>query len=132
MIEIIPNWHPIFVHFTVALLFVAVALYPLSYLLPATTVRDEFTIVARWYAYNSVAHNDVPHAAMTEHRNGALTTLVLFIFLAVWSFDRWWKKHTFNKGVAGVFFLIVLATGGVLLASTAWHGAELVYRPAWA
>ena len=47
MIEIIPNWHPIFVHFTVALLFVAVALYPLSYLLPATTVRDEFTIVAR-------------------------------------------------------------------------------------
>ena len=41
MIEILPNWHPIFVHFTVALLTVAVALYLLVRILPASGVRQE-------------------------------------------------------------------------------------------
>ncbi len=91
MIEIIPNWHPIFVHFTVALLSVAVLLQLVASRLPATTVRDELTVVARWslwlgtllaiatattgwIAYNSVAHDEVSHAAMTDHRNWALVT----------------------------------------------------------
>jgi hypothetical protein len=31
MIEIIPNWHPIFVHFTVALLIIAATIHLLSH-----------------------------------------------------------------------------------------------------
>jgi uncharacterized membrane protein len=31
MINIIPNWHPVFVHFTVALLIVAAAIHLLSH-----------------------------------------------------------------------------------------------------
>ena len=144
MIEILPNWHPIFVHFTVALLTVAVALYLLVRILPASGVRQELAIVARWslwigaalavatatagwLAYNSVAHDDISHAAMTEHRNWALATAALFIMLALWSGARWWKQHP-SEGGTGIFFLMILAVGGVLLASTAWHGAELVYR----
>ena len=44
MIEIIPNWHPVFVHFTVALLSVAVALYLLVRILPGASVRQELAI----------------------------------------------------------------------------------------
>ncbi len=145
MIEILPNWHPIFVHFTVALLSVAVVLQLLVHFLPSTSVRNEWMIVARWslwlgaalaivtaiagwYAYNSVAHDEVSHLAMTDHRNWALVTLALFVALAIWSFQRWWSQRTPIQGKAGVIFLLGLAVGGVLLASTAWRGAELVYR----
>ena len=145
MIEIIPNWHPIFVHFTVALLSLAVLLQLLARILPMASVRSEWLIVARWslwlgtllaivtaiagwYAYNSVAHDDVSHAAMTEHRNWALVTLALFSVLALWSLQRWWKQRAPDQGKVGVVFLLGLTVGGVLLASTAWRGGELVYR----
>ena len=90
MIEIIPNWHPLLVHFTVALLSLAVLVH-LAVLLPLPAgVRAEGKVVARWLlwlgalfaiataatgwlAYNSVEHDDISHAAMTVHRNWALT-----------------------------------------------------------
>lgn len=53
MIEIIPNWHPIFVHFTISLFSVAVGFYVLAYLAPylptkLKSLKLEFEIVARW------------------------------------------------------------------------------------
>lgn len=53
MIEIIPNWHPIFVHFTVALFTTSVGFYSLAYLTAhlnifSTAFTNEFEIVARW------------------------------------------------------------------------------------
>ena len=48
MIEIIPNWHPILVHFTVALLLVSVVLYVLSRLPLASSLRGEWQVVAQW------------------------------------------------------------------------------------
>lgn len=144
MIEIIPNWHPILVHFTVALLSVAVALYLVVPILPAISARQELAIVARWslwigtvlalataatgwLASNSVAHDDISHAAMTEHRNWALATMGLFVILALWSWARWRQQRP-SGGMVSIIFLMVLTVGGVMLTSTAWHGAELVYR----
>jgi len=74
MIEIIPNWHPIFVHFTVALFSVSAIFYILSVLIKKSAIGMEFSIVARWclwvgtsltiatlaagfYAYYTVAHD---------------------------------------------------------------------------
>lgn len=48
MIEIIPNWHPIFVHFTVALFSVATGLYALSLLVSNIQLKEQWRIVARW------------------------------------------------------------------------------------
>ena len=42
--EIIPNWHPIFVHFTVALLSISSLLYLAGFLLK----KPHFLIIARW------------------------------------------------------------------------------------
>ena len=91
MIEIIPNWHPMLVHFTVGLLSLSVFLHVLARLPLSSSLRGEWRIVAEWLlwlggvfalatavtgwlAYNSVEHDDVSHAAMTTHRNWALPT----------------------------------------------------------
>ncbi len=138
MIEIIPNWHPVFVHFTIALLSMAVVFHLLKAILPANNEYQAalsilaksnlligtgfaiITAIAGWFAYNSVAHDAPSHLAMTEHRNWALLTLGIFIVLALWSLLQ---KHK----VPSIFLLTMLTAGG-LLATTGWLGAEAVYR----
>lgn len=139
MIEIIPNWHPIFVHFTIALLLLSVTLYVVT-LFVNQPLAGQWLIVARWslwfgaaisvltlaaglHAFNTVSHDDPSHAAMIEHRNWALATLGVFFVLAIWSALR---VRTGRE--VGKLFIPAMLIGGLLLISTAWHGAELVYR----
>lgn len=140
MIEIIPNWHPIFVHYTVALLSLTVGFHLIYPLLPEGKIKQHtyiiahwnlwlgtgfgiITAIAGWFAYNSVAHDTSSHAAMTEHRNWALVTISLFIFMSAWSL---YSNVKYRE--PGKLFLIGLFIAGILLFSTAWHGAESVYR----
>ncbi len=140
MIEIIPNWHPVFVHFTVALLSLTVVFHIAHAFVSQSMLKQQLQILANWnlylgtafgivtatagwIAYNTVAHDAPSHEAMTEHRNLALVTLGLFILLTAWS--AWQKRQERSPGK---LFLIVLLIGGGLLTSTAWHGAEAVYR----
>lgn len=140
MLEVLPNWHPIFVHFSVALLSVAAALHVASHFVTHAERAAQCALVARWnlwlgagltlftvaagfYAYNTVTHDTPSHAAMTEHRNWALATTVVFLAIVAWEF--WLQKH--KRGKSWLFTgLLLIATG--LLLSTAWHGGELVYR----
>ena len=136
MIEIIPNWHPIFVHFTVALLSVALGLFIVSrmYKCEQTIVVAKWnlwigsaitllTVAAGFYAYNTVTHDTPSHEAMTEHRNLALVTVALLVPVLAWSIISHRRGRTLGPAFVGLFLLL-----GVLLASTAWHGGELVYR----
>lgn len=146
MIEIIPNWHPIFVHFTLALFSTSVGFYWLAYL--ALLVKkvpqhliNEFKIMARWclwisalitvitlsagfYAYYTVRHDAVSHAAMTLHRNWALPTGIAILAVAGWSFWRYLSK----KRESNLTFLIILLFIQGSLLITAWLGGEVVYR----
>ncbi len=139
MPEIIPNLHPIFVHFTVALLSLAVGLFIITPFVKSP-LQEQWQTVARWslwfgaiitiitgftglYAYNTVAHDTPSHLAMTDHRNWAVVTIVLFLGLASWS-AIWIRK---GKNLGAIFILSMLIAGGVL-ASTAWRGGEVVYR----
>lgn len=135
-IEIIPNWHPILVHFTVALLSVSALLYFAGLVFK----KPHFLLIARWNlwigaaitvgtilagldAYNSIAHDGPLHKAMTEHKNWALITGSIFILLALWALF----KHRGAKTVSPIFvFIIILASG--LLSITGFLGAEVVYR----
>lgn len=144
MIEIIPNWHPVLVHFTVALLSLSAILHLLTFLPLPADVRAEWKVVARWLlwlgalfaiatavtgwlASNSVEHDNVSHVAMTEHRNWALATLALYMALAFWSLWGRLRKRELS-GFVSMAFSLALAAAVLLLASTAWHGGELVYR----
>jgi uncharacterized membrane protein len=141
MIEIIPNWHPILVHFTIGLLASSVGFFLLATVLPVSqTLKSNWQVVAHWclwlgmgitlftvlagyVAYNSVAHDTPSHAAMTEHRNWAFVTAAAFLFLTIWSI---WLR--LKKRIPGYWFLIFTLISGGLLASTGWHGGEAVYR----
>jgi uncharacterized membrane protein len=140
MIEIIPNWHPIFVHFTLALWTVAALFFVLAIGWEQSQWRSQWlhtaywnlwlgagvaviTAITGWLAYNSVAHDAPSHAAMTEHRNWATATLIVMLPLSAWSMWRY-----FNGKAPGAVFLLPLLIGIGLLASTGWHGGELVYR----
>jgi len=140
MIEIIPNWHPIFVHFAVALLIIATLFHIIAALNSKSTTYYQFenvanwnlwlgavfaviTAVAGWFAYNSVDHDAPSHLAMTDHRNWALGTTVLFLVLAIWSFRR------AKKSIAISWLVTVpLIAASASLSVTAWKGSELVYR----
>lgn len=140
MIEIVPNWHPIFVHFPLALLSVSVVFFLLAGLMRRHRWQRQWLTVAHWnlwvgtgfavitgvtgwLAYNSVAHDDASHAAMTDHRNWAIATLVLFGVLAAWS--TWSYVQAREIGTA---FLVLAVVGLGTLASTGWRGGELVFR----
>lgn len=135
-IEIIPNYHPIFVHFTIGLLSVSALLYLLGSILKKenlfTAARWNLwigavltvgTVIAGFDAYNTVGHDAASHAAMTDHKNWALPTAGIFLVLAVWA---GWKQRG-AQTVSPIFVgIIVLASG--LLAVTGYKGGEVVYR----
>lgn len=146
MIEIIPNWHPIFVHFTITLYTTSVIFYWLAYIAYhlkrfPKSLTSEFVIVARWclwvgaimtiftvsaglYAYYTVAHDEMAHQAMLEHRNWALVTAAGILFVAGWSFWRYIKPIKKTPLIFPLTLLVIEAS----LLSTAWHGSEVVFR----
>jgi uncharacterized membrane protein len=136
MIEIIPNWHPILVHFTIALFATATVLFFVGTIFSKETLLKTahinlwigaaitiLTLLAGWDAYNTVNHDSSSHAAMTDHRNWALATAALFFFITFWSL------FTFRRTAkVGVLFLALIAIASGLLATTGYKGGEAVYR----
>ena len=140
MLAIIPNWHPIFVNFTVALFIVSAVLYVVVLLAPNAAWRRGCLTAARWnlllgagfalitvgtglQAYYSVAHDSPSHAAMTDHRNWAFVTAAVIVALGL---RQWLRRHRDTAPNALLAVILVLAGG--LLTVTAWKGAELVFR----
>jgi len=140
MIEIIPNWHPFFVHFAIALLVIATLFHVVAAFNSKSTNYYQFenvanwnlwigavfaliTVGAGWFASNSVNHDTPSHLAMIDHRNWALGTTALFILLAIWSFRRARKALPITWLIT---LLLIIASG--LLGATGWKGGELVYR----
>lgn len=140
MIEIIPNWHPLFVHFTVALITMSGVFYVLAKLMARRSFGDELLAAGRWclwsgaivtvatlvagfFAYYSVAHDTPSHLAMTTHRNWALVTAFGILSCFVWSIVQYRKKMQ-----PTIPFILAMLIVLALLASTAWRGGELVYR----
>jgi uncharacterized membrane protein len=140
MPEIVPNWHPIFVHFTIALYVVATALYALGQIaggrswagvvvvaarinLWTGAALSILTVIAGIDAFFTVAHDASQTIFMIEHRRWAIATAVVWWFIAVFEAARAIQGKKANLAVA---FALVVAIGP--LAVTGWKGGELVYR----
>ncbi|MCE2510560.1 MAG: DUF2231 domain-containing protein [Alphaproteobacteria bacterium] len=140
MIEVLPNWHPILVHFTLALFTVAALLFWAGAFLRQRAWAANLTTTAFWnlwigagltvatvaagfYAFNTVKHDAASHAAMTDHRNWALATAGVWWGLALWS---GWIGRKGERPPA--LFHLALVPALLLLLTTGWKGGELVYR----
>ncbi|WP_339864759.1 DUF2231 domain-containing protein [Paremcibacter congregatus] len=138
--EIIPNWHPLLVHFTIALYVVSTTLFVIGYFLLKNKWKEKFvttaymnlwlgalmtvfTVAAGIYAYNTVQHDAPSHLAMTDHKNWALATAGLFWAIALWSV----YIYRMGKGI-NLFFVIVILIGMVMLGVTGFKGGDIVYR----
>lgn len=137
--EIIPNWHPIFVHFSIALLSISSALLvvgkfaPQKYLWRNTALTVSrwnlligatisiITVLAGWYAYNTVNHDEPSHIAMTSHMKWALGTFSLFVVVATWSLTQ-------RKKEVGFLLMAFQLFATLMLLITGFKGGELVYR----
>lgn len=140
MIEIIPNWHPIWVHFAIALLITGAGLYlalgwrttnssghPSSALTVARwmlwlgVVAALTALISGYLASTSVAHDDLAHANMMVHQKWAYGATSIFVLVAVLEYFRR------NKNRASVLVACLVITGGFALVMTGLEGAENVY-----
>ncbi|PAU77046.1 hypothetical protein CK501_15105 [Halovibrio salipaludis] len=139
MIEIIPNWHPVWVHFPIALLSMATVFFLLGLILSGRA-GENVTSAARWnlvlgcflllptlvtgyLAYNSVAHDGPGHQAMERHMTAAWVTVAVFALAAVLA----WLDRRRTRG-ASVLLAAVMLVGTAAVGVTGYLGAENVYR----
>jgi uncharacterized membrane protein len=132
-------WHPIFVHFSIALLTVGTVFYLLGAIARKSRYRGQWMLVGQWnlwlgigftvftvgfglLAYATVPHDESMHEAMTLHRNLALTTAAIYAVLAIWLYI---KRST--AGRTPIVLVLTLIVGLCALASTAFVGGELVF-----
>jgi uncharacterized membrane protein len=140
MFEIIPNWHPILVHFTIALLAFATLLFGVAVISRGSRWSASIEAAANWnlwlgaavtaltvaaglQAAGSVTHDESAHLAMENHKFWALGTAALFGLLALWNGVR-----VRRAGPVGLVFVALLAVAAVGLAGTGLRGADLVFR----
>lgn len=133
------QWHPFFVHFSIALLLVSTVFLVLGCFFPAKAWSSKLkfagyvnlwlgasltvlSVIAGIDAFNTVTHDTPAHIAMKDHRVWALGTAALAILLALWSFLSHRKGQ--DPGNRFLMFMLVLAVGVFI---TGGKGANLVY-----
>lgn len=141
---IIPNIHPILVHFTITLVslaFIFQSVYHFGRTRYLThNWLKEMEIVGRWclwlalffssltllaglHAYYTVPHDESGHLAMSVHSNSAIISFGLIVITSVLSILQFRRKRESS------FILIsLLAISQVSVLATAYLGAEVVFR----
>ena len=140
MIEIIPNLHPLAVHFPIALSVAALIFTFAARCFAPRPWAQQWAVVGHWtlwlaaltavvaaffgwLAFHSVEHDEAGHVAMLTHRAWALPSVAALLLLAGW--DAWRQPA---ERVNPWWFVVLLAGVVAAISATAWYGAELVYR----
>jgi uncharacterized membrane protein len=140
MLEIIPNLHPLAVHFPIALIFVAAIFLLAARVHNSGAKAGQWAIVGHWalwlsalsavvaalfgwQAFSTVNHDDAGHLAMKLHLTWAVTTTVVLVAVAI--IDCWHSQ--IDRPASWVVTVTVVFLAGAI-AVTGWLGGEVVYR----
>jgi uncharacterized membrane protein len=138
--SVIPVWHPMIVHFPLALIVTAAFCLTLARLLPGQRYVPVLAIVGTWnLCLGAVAvffslgsglaavvglHVGVAaHEAISAHVKSAVLTTVLVLLVAVWR----GAGAAQDSRPSWVFFLVLWAATAVLIV-TGYRGGQNVYR----
>ncbi len=127
----LPNIHPVFVHFPIALLSVFLLMEALgsitdkkclrgtaSAMLYLGTLAAIVTFLSGLAAAASVGHGKEVHEVMTCHKSMALIVVILSVILSVWriavgeKFSTCWRTVHFIVGIIMIAFLYSAADKG--------------------
>jgi len=130
-------FHPLVVHFPIALLFTSVFFDLLAIITENKNARQTAFwllilgliggIVAAVFGFwieEAVEATGVPELAVDRHETFAVITLIVFGILL---FFRWWIRNRWS-GRDRVIYLCGAMLGLLVLSITGFYGGELVYR----
>jgi uncharacterized membrane protein len=135
-----PSWHPLVVHFPIALVVVAAALLLAARLLRSETLAATAATVGTWNlclgavaalfalatGLSAVLDLDVSTAArqaISAHMKWAMLTTLLLVLLAVWR-----GAGTTAGSKPSWIFIVVLLAASVALGVTGYRGGKNVYE----
>ena len=138
--QIIPGWHPIVVHFPLALIITATFCLSLARLVPATRIAAP---LATWGTWNlclgavtvflalgtglaasiGLTVDAAAHQAIAAHVKAAVVTTMLVLLVAVWR-----GVGTDPSSRPGFGFLLLLWLAAAALTVTGYRGGQNVYR----
>ena len=135
-----PNWHPLVVHFPIALVLSATALLLAARLLRSESVAATAATVGTWNlclgataalfalatGLSAVLDLDVSAAArqaISSHLKWAMFTTLLLVLLAVWR-----GAGSASRSRPSWIFLIVLIAASAALSFTGYRGGKNVYE----
>jgi len=136
----LPNWHPLVVHFPIALVLSATALLLAARLLRGASLAATAATVGTWNlclgavaalfalasGLGAVLDLDVSAAArqaISTHLKWAMLTTLLLVLLAVWR-----GAGTASRSKPSWLFLIVLIAASAALIITSYRGGKNVYE----
>ena len=131
------NIHPLIVHFPIVFLLsffvldVTGAIFKkqtwresASILLYTGTLAAAVTVLAGFQAANTVAHNDVVHLVLEQHKHYGLMVTALASLLSVW---RIWV-HSHLQGFTSIIHILLSAVVCVIMLLGADLGGYMVYK----
>jgi uncharacterized membrane protein len=136
----LPGWHPLVVHFPIALIFVATALLLAARLLRSEAMASTAAIVGTWNlclgalaalfalasGLGAVLNLDVSAAArqaISLHMKWAMFSTLALVLLAIWR-----GAGTAEGSRPSWIFIIVLLAATAALAVTGYRGGQNVYE----
>jgi uncharacterized membrane protein len=136
----LPNWHPLVVHFPIALVLSATLLLLAARLLRGESLAASAAMGGTWNlclgaaaalvalgsGLSAVLDLDVSAAArqaISTHLKWAMFTTLLLVLLAVWR-----GAGTASRSRPSWLFLVVLIAAGAALSFTAYRGGKNVYE----
>jgi uncharacterized membrane protein len=133
----LPNAHPLIVHFPIALLIVA-GIFAILYVFSDKTIYKELlfwnliigtiglygAIITGIIASNTIVHNEEIHEIMTIHKYFGLTSTILFTILSLWLILRKSKLVAIEQRI----FTFIIIVCIVVMTYGSFLGGKMVYE----